>query len=101
MEFTICLFISSNVLYETLEIHGFAKMAVSPLITVRLSKFKIWHAQGSGADLTNVSDVTRDVTRARDAVNSELDSVQFFLKRHLRSDVFIGNQRPGMPSSGK
>ena len=44
---------------------GFTKLAVSRLIMVRFEKFKIWHAQRSDADLTDVSDVTRDVTRAR------------------------------------
>ena len=40
-------------------------MDVSQLIMVRFSKFKIWHAQGSGANLTDINDVTRNATRAR------------------------------------
>ena len=42
--------------------HGFTKMAVSPLIMVRFSKFKIWHPQGFGADLSDVT-VTSHATR--------------------------------------
>ncbi len=56
------VFTSSNVLlvYETLKKHGFTKMAISPLITVRFSKFEIWHALDFDADLADVSDVTRE-----------------------------------------
>ncbi len=45
--------------------HAFTKMSVSPLIMVRFSKFEVWHAQHFDPDLQDVSDVTRDVTRAR------------------------------------
>ncbi len=40
-------------------------MAVSPLILVRFPKFKVWHAQHVDPDLPDVSDVMRDVMRAR------------------------------------
>ena len=35
--------------------HAFTKLAVSQLIMVRFEKFKIWHAQGSDADLSDVT----------------------------------------------
>ena len=42
-------------------LHGFTKMAVSPSIMVRLSKFKIWHSPDFNADLSDVP-VTSRVT---------------------------------------
>ena len=45
--------------------HLFTKMAVSPLILVRFEKFKILHAQHSGADLPKVSMTSRATRRAR------------------------------------
>ena len=46
------------------------KMAVSRLIIVRFKKFKIRHAQGSDADLTDVTMIARDdVMRARDVID--------------------------------
>ncbi len=45
--------------------HRFTKMAVSPSILVRFSKFEIWHAQHFDPNLLDVTDVTRDVMRAR------------------------------------
>ncbi len=39
-------------------------MAISPLIMVRFSKFKIWHAQHLNADLLRVRDVMCDVIKA-------------------------------------
>ncbi len=71
--FSIGLFTSSNVLYETLEMHCFTKLAVSWLIMVRFEKFKIWHAQGSDADLSDVTVTSRVRRRARG--------------RHAREDV--------------
>ena len=58
----IGLFTSSNVLYETLKIHCFLILAVFRLIMVRFEKFEIWHAEGSDADLC---DVTMASQRAR------------------------------------
>ncbi len=46
-------------------LHAFTKLAVSPLIMVRFEKFKIWHAQGSDVDLSDVtitSRATREMT---------------------------------------
>ncbi len=65
MVFSIGLFTLSNVLYETLKKHDFTKMAVSRLIMVRFSKFEIWHTLHFDPDLLDVSDITRDVRRAR------------------------------------
>ncbi len=44
---------------------GFTKMAISPLIIVRFSKFKIWRAQRFGADQTDVTMTSRVTSRAR------------------------------------
>ena len=52
-------------LISTMKTPCFTKMAVSPLILVRFSKFEIWHAQHFGPDLEDVRDVMRDVMRAR------------------------------------
>ncbi len=41
----------------------FTKLAISRLIMVRFEKFKIWHAQDSGADLSDVVMTSRDATR--------------------------------------
>ena len=41
-------------------------MAISSLIMVQFSKFKIWHARHFSADLLRLKDVTGDVTRKRD-----------------------------------
>ncbi len=46
----------------TLERHGFTKMAISPLILVRFSKFEVWHAQHVDP---NLRDVACDVKRTR------------------------------------
>ncbi len=43
----------------------FTKLAVSRLIMVRFEKLKIWHTQRSDADLSDVTNTSRDVTRAR------------------------------------
>ncbi len=45
--------------------HAFTKMAISPLIMVRFSKFKICHAQDFGADLSDVTITSRAMRRAR------------------------------------
>ncbi len=45
--------------------HGFTKLAVSRLILVRFSKFKICHAQHFGADLSDVIMTSRATRRAR------------------------------------
>ncbi len=55
--------------------HSFTKMAVSPLIMVRFSKFKIWHAQHFDADLLRVRNIMSDVMCAR--------------SRHVRDDVTL------------
>ncbi len=39
--------------------HRFTKLAVSPLIMVRFSKFKLWHTQDSDPDLINVTETSR------------------------------------------
>ncbi len=48
-------------LISTMKRPCFTKIAVSPLILVRFSKFKVWHTQHSDPDLLDA----RDVTRAR------------------------------------
>ncbi len=45
--------------------HDFTKMAVSSLILVRFSKFEIWHAQGSDADQSVFTIMSRATWRAR------------------------------------
>ena len=42
-----------SVLYETLKIHDFTKMAISPLIMVLFEKFEIVCTQDFDADLTD------------------------------------------------
>ncbi len=46
-------------------VHSFTKMAVSPLILVRLSKFEILHTQESEPLLADLSMVARAAMRAR------------------------------------
>ncbi len=68
MVFSIDLFTSSNVLYETLKKHGFTKMAVSLLIMVRFLKLKIWHTQENSTVLLDPPPSARASPRARDVI---------------------------------
>ena len=52
-------------------LHGFTKLAVSWLIMVWFEKFKIWHARGSDADLSDVTIMREMTSRAREDVSSE------------------------------
>ncbi len=51
---------------QTVERSHFTKLAISRLIMVRFSKFKIWHAQSSDANLPDVT-MTSRATRWRHA----------------------------------
>ena len=89
-------------LISTMKRPCFTKLAVSPLILVRFSKFEVWHAQHFDPDLPDISDVTRDVTgarwrhaRASDPRHSLMMMSCPFTWRHL----YHGNQRHGLPST--
>ena len=62
-----------------MKIPCFTKLAVSPLILVRFEKFEIWHAQGSDADLSDVTVMSRATwcarwRRARDVIDLVTES---------------------------
>ncbi len=61
--YSVLLFLP--VLYETLKIHVFTKMAVSPLILVRFEKFEIVCTQDFGPDVADVRMTLRATRRAR------------------------------------
>ncbi len=79
-----------------IQIHGFlllctpsfTKLAVSQLIMVRFEKFNIWHAQGSGADLSDVApNATREMTsRRRTMGNHPCNMCNSDVRNHLISN---------------
>ena len=70
-------------------------MAISSLIIVRFSKFKIWYTQGSKPVLSNMSMITRATVRARsrrardDVILQIMNEKLMQLQRGAVRDTFI------------